>query len=103
MWEKVASGTSVGAGPRACPSGGRPRGAAPTQFQDAAEGRWRQTNPVGRSANEGQILDNKGVSSDSPQDRLEETKPIPAGKEASEWVAASSGAPKGLAAVTAGG
>ena len=64
---------------------------------------WRQTNPIGRNANEGQVLDNKEVSGDSLQDRLEETKPIGAATEASEWVAASSGEPKGLAAVTVGG
>ncbi len=44
----------VGADPRVCPSGGRPRGAAPTNFtlesSNTAAGRACETNPISRRA-----------------------------------------------------
>ena len=62
----------------------------------------RQTNPISREANKGQVLDNTGVSSAWPPDRRGETKPIPAVHEASEAVTAVCGAAQGPAAVAAG-
>ena len=41
----VSSWKTVGAGPHACPSGGRPRGAAPTET--AAQPQSCETNPIG--------------------------------------------------------
>ncbi len=118
LWEKVVSGESVRAGPRPCPSGRRPRGAAPTQFisQNSAEETpcgvttnvplipelLRQTKPIAREVNERQVPDNKGVSNASLEDRLQETKPIPVVSEARDGVVAPSGAAEGPAAVTAG-
>jgi hypothetical protein len=51
--EEEVSSEAVGAGPRACPSGGRPRGAAPTHITPqtsgpapTAQGELCQTNPI---------------------------------------------------------
>ncbi len=53
-------------------------------------------------SNGSQVLDNKWIRSDCPQDHTGETKPIPAVTEAREVVVAPSGAAERPAAVAAG-
>jgi hypothetical protein len=69
---------------------------------NSAEGRVRQTNPIAREVNERQVVASKEVSSDCPREHAGETKPIPAGNEARELVAAPADTVEDLAAVTVG-
>ena len=105
MWEKVVSGKC------ATPNGSPVLGASHGAVGAAAEAPavppllpelLRQTKPILHQPNEGQLLDNKGVSSDCPKDHAGETKPISAAHEAWEPVAAPSGAAKGPAAIAVG-